>query len=527
MKYSLLAAGALLAGNALAAVDPIVIKGSKFFYKTNGTEFYIRGVAYQEPVGASGNFTDPLADVSACQRDIPYLVKLRTNTIRVYGVDPTLDHSECMNALADVGIYTIIDLGSPQQSINRNSPSWDISLYNRYTAVIDAFANYTNVLGFFAGNEVSNSVNTTAAMAFVKAAVRDSKAYIKSKGYRQLGVGYAAADVADIRTQLADYLNCDNTEDSIDFFGDNVYEWCGDSATFQTSGYSNLVQDFQNYSVPYFFAEYGCITVQPRAFNNIPVMYGPDMENVLNGGIVYEYFQDTNDFGLVTIEGNAVSTLAGYSSLSKEIASATPTGVNSASYTPTNTALQACPTVDANWQASPKLPPTPNQELCNCMVNSLTCVLKDSVDSSEYGKLFGQVCGYGVCAGITANATTGTYGAYSMCEASQQLSFVMNEYYQQQVAKGNGDSACDFGGAASTKAAVSPTGTCATLINEAGAQGTGSVTSSPTGGAAATGSTSSGAAFHVAVPASVSVGSWQLGAYIMTAVLSGMGMILL
>jgi hypothetical protein len=47
MKYSLLAAGALLAGNALAAVDPIVIKGSKFFYKTNGTEFYIRGVAYQ------------------------------------------------------------------------------------------------------------------------------------------------------------------------------------------------------------------------------------------------------------------------------------------------------------------------------------------------------------------------------------------------------------------------------------------------------------------------------------------------
>lgn len=47
MKYSLLAAGALLAGTALADVDPIVIKGSKFFYKTNGTEFYIRGVAYQ------------------------------------------------------------------------------------------------------------------------------------------------------------------------------------------------------------------------------------------------------------------------------------------------------------------------------------------------------------------------------------------------------------------------------------------------------------------------------------------------
>lgn len=37
MKYTL-AAAALFASTALAQVDPIVIKGSKFFYKTNGTQ---------------------------------------------------------------------------------------------------------------------------------------------------------------------------------------------------------------------------------------------------------------------------------------------------------------------------------------------------------------------------------------------------------------------------------------------------------------------------------------------------------
>jgi hypothetical protein len=42
----LIAAAALLVG-AQAAVDPIVIKGQKFFYKSNGTQFFMKGVAYQ------------------------------------------------------------------------------------------------------------------------------------------------------------------------------------------------------------------------------------------------------------------------------------------------------------------------------------------------------------------------------------------------------------------------------------------------------------------------------------------------
>jgi 1,3-beta-glucanosyltransferase GAS1 len=546
MKFSsVLVGAALLAGTALADVDPIVIDNSKFFYKTNGSEFFIRGVAYQQDYTGSGSssdssqnstgsYIDPLADSASCKRDIPYMIALRTNTIRVYAVDPTQNHDECMQMLADAGIYVISDLSSPSQSIIRDDPKWDVTLYQRYTAVVDAFAKYNNVIGFFAGNEVSNNLTNTNASAFVKAAVRDMKAYIKAKNYRPMGIGYATNDDSSIRVNMANYFNCGPSDSSIDFWGYNVYSWCGDSS-YQQSGYKDRTEEFANYSVPVFFAEYGCNTVQPRKFTEVAALFGDVMTQVWSGGIVYMYFEEANNYGLVSVTGNTVSKLPDYSYLSSEMGSVTATGVSQSAYHPSNTVAQACPTVDSNWAANEKLPPSPNEQLCSCMVSSLTCVVKGSVSGNQLSQLFGQVCGYGtnICSGITPNATSGIYGAYSMCDGDDQLSFAMDQYYQGQVQQGNGASACDFGGAASTQSSSSPSGTCSVLLQQAGTQGTGSVAANPTAtglsssGSGSGSSSSSAAARPMAAPSSVHFGMWQVGAYIFTAAVAGVGMIIL
>ena len=243
-----------------------------------------------------GEYRDPLADPDACRRDVPLLKELKTNTIRVYAINPDEDHTECMKLLDDAGIYVVSDLANPQLSINRADPKWDDDLYGRYTAVIDELSQFPNVLGFFAGNEVTNNATNTNASAFVKAAVRDMKAYIKFKEYRPMGVGYATSDNSDIRDSVADYFACNDESEIVDFWGYNIYSWCGNS-TMKESGYDRVVKFFKDYPGAVFFAEYGCNDAKPRTFSEVQAIYGDEMTPVLSGGIVYMYYEEENEYG--------------------------------------------------------------------------------------------------------------------------------------------------------------------------------------------------------------------------------------
>lgn len=457
-----------------ATLPPIEILGNKFFTSNDGSQFFMRGIAYQSDASKSNEkFVDLLADYSACSRDIPYLQRLRTNVIRVYSVDATADHSQCMQALNDAGIYVIADLSEPELSINRNNPEWNTDLYKRYTSVVDSLQQYSNVLGFFAGNEVSNVVNNTDASAYVKAAIRDVKAYIKQKGYRKIPVGYSTNDDKDIREDLYTYFSCGDEDVRADFYGVNIYEWCGRSS-YELSGYKDRTDEYRNSNIPVFFSEYGCNLVSPRLFTEVGTLFGDEMTGVWSGGIVYMYHEEPNHYGLVSIGSDEqVTTLPDFNYYSSEIANISPTGVNSRSYTPSVTSVQC--TFTSEWRASTSLPPTPDESRCSCMFDSLSCIINDDVDTQDYQKIFEYACHTTSCKEISSNAVTGEYGSFSFCNNKQKLSNILNSIY---VSSSRNPASCNFNGSARIVSASGRSSCTASITSSGSSQRPSSISTS-------------------------------------------------
>jgi len=321
MRFTVAALGALgFLGGVATAINTIDLKGRHFIDSVTKKEFFIKGVDYQ-PGGAASveQGGDPLTDKDKCARDVFLFQKLGINTIRVYSVDPSQNHDECMTLLAAAGIYLVLDVNTPleNQHLNNQEPwtTYTPMYLEHIFGVMDVFSGYDNTLAFLAGNEVIfDPGSAKASPNYVKAVVRDMKAYITNHIHRRIPVGYSNADDLRFRTSLAAYLECGDTG-YIDFWGVNSYQWCGKN-TFAGSGYDTLVSDYSNYSLPIFFTEYGCNKVRPRIWQEVGALYSDQMTGVFSGGLVYEFTQEPNDYGLVNItSGEDVIILDEFDSL--------------------------------------------------------------------------------------------------------------------------------------------------------------------------------------------------------------------
>ncbi|KAI5204430.1 glycoside hydrolase family 72 protein [Aureobasidium subglaciale] len=362
MRSSISIACSVAFAAVASAIPTISVKGSKFF-TSDGNQYFVRGIAYQLVP------EDPLIDNNQCQLDASLMKTLGANAIRVYHVDPDADHKACMSTFADAGIYLFVDLDTFNTQIEQTSPHWNESQYDAFAKVMDEFQQFDNTAGFFVGNEVLTTSDGSVAAPYVKAAARDMKAYRNSKNYRNIPVGYSAADISSLRPNLQNYLACGtNSSDALDFFSLNSYEWCAQS-TYEVSGYEQLTRDITSYNIPIFFSEVGCNTPKPRTFDDQAAIFGSEMAPYWSGSMIYEWLQEANDYGLVVFgpqtDPTATNAVGGFTrsgtptpispdfyNLSNHWKTLTPSSVSEAAYSPSNSAPE-CPAYTSGvWEVS-------------------------------------------------------------------------------------------------------------------------------------------------------------------------------
>lgn len=160
---------------------------------------------------------------------------------------------------------------------------------------------------------------------------------------------------------LQNYLACgDNSSEGIDFFALNAYEWCGSASSYSISGYSELQANASGYPIPIFFSETGCNTAPPRLFDDQSAIFGSEMSGTWSGAIVYEWIQETNQYGLISygpeVSATATDAVGGftrtgtptpinpdYTNLKNQWATLTPSGVKLSDYSASASSLSTAP----------------------------------------------------------------------------------------------------------------------------------------------------------------------------------------
>ncbi|KAJ7312644.1 1,3-beta-glucanosyltransferase [Mycena albidolilacea] len=446
IHFMTLASSAVLGLVTSTSALPKVARTGRYLYDEDGTRFYPKGIAYQTPF-----ITDNLADAAG---------------------DSSLNHDACMNALSAAEIYVMLELALPYNgSIDTVQPSWSTNLLSQsvmalqYIKTIDTFAKYDNLLAFNVGNEVIMP-NATSSAPFIKAAVRDIKAYLTSISSSAL-VGYATIDgTSAFRHGVAEYLACDPSgsnsgSSSIDFFGLNSYEQSLPATA------ARLTTDFEEF--PFTIA--ACVS-RPCDLMGLAELnedrrsefvigslggggsisdslFSQPTTDVLSGGIAYSYFPDRG-FGVTNVssDGRTVTTNGDFDDLVAQYSQVS--FVNSPAKASVPASSFAACHLPSSLNVSLSLPPTPNKDACECLESKLSCVFSPA--SRDYSKILGdltgKVCGLlpgvnGSCADISGDGTAGSYGAVAMCDPTIRLSYAFSQYYELS---GRVASSCVFDG---------------------------------------------------------------------------------
>ncbi|KAH7126645.1 Glucanosyltransferase-domain-containing protein [Dendryphion nanum] len=434
---------------ACGEADPIIIKGNRLFYATNGSEFLVKGIVYDSPPSPSNNRPDLLSEKTVCERDVQYFKQLKINVLEVNYFNPRLDHTACMRILSDAGIYVLASMSKDYISDWANQ-GWTVDAFNPFRDFIDNVASYKNILGLVGPRSHLNSVASSRGFPQMKAQVRDIKDYMREKKYRAIPIGIRSGDLnknttaayQQFRDLSVDYWSCNSSlPDFLTPATWGAFEYCGGEDTLE-----KMFSSYSDIPIPIIVRPQPC---ESRVVSHVEQLFERNQYSRFSGAILTEYFErplnataNSNPIGLMRANSvtGQLAAVVEFHALSSKFATLIPKTMSIAQM-PTSTAALTCPTPSGDWKASNILPPKPYQKLCSCMMDTLRCITTSEtiewldVPSHNITHTYASInefCRNGNdCAGLGQNQTTGTYGAFSMCNSSDSYSFAMNGYWKR------------------------------------------------------------------------------------------------
>ncbi|KAL3667173.1 hypothetical protein V7S43_008109 [Phytophthora oleae] len=296
--------------------NPVIIKGNRFFNSVTGDYFAVRGVNYYPRPNAGpidmnnlDLFSNDFQHIWG--RDLPQFTALGANVIRLYAVDPDVDHTDFMCALQAEGIYVVVDLGANCEGCEITADAapacYPASYKARGERIISEFARYDNVMAFSGGNEINHRTGGnpwTWNAPCQKKFIRDMRAFLQScSSLRQVPVGLVVADTD--RDENALYYNCRTDQsdelENAQWYGINTYVHCEDiSDPTKATGFNLLRDSFKSYdySIPVVLTEFGCVSPNfptvdgyeaQRTFHDAKFMNLPEYSDYFAGGVAFEY----------------------------------------------------------------------------------------------------------------------------------------------------------------------------------------------------------------------------------------------
>ncbi len=163
-----------------------------------------------------------------------------------------------------------------------------------------------------------------------------------------------------------------------------------------------------------FLSEYGCNDPAPRAFDEVTTLYGPQM-TTLSGGLVYQWTQDSSNYGLVQTYGNGTAQLLGdYDTLMGQYDKIDVSLLASSNSTATSLQPPHCNAdliSNDGFSTDFNIPSPPNgvdqlikSGVPNAPTGSIVSVTRTSVQVAVYATNGGQLSGLKIQAVSTANS---------------------------------------------------------------------------------------------------------------------------